>query len=232
MSKQKTFTIGVTNNISWLALLAKELNYFKEIDAKVEFRRFTVAKEQLKALQKGWVDFAHLLDVNVAYLGFERKPAVKLITCVEQKQDAAILARADRNIQNPTDLKNKTIAYLPRTSSHMFLVKLLEKFNMNLTDVNLVECPPETMINKLIDGKVDAISVWSHHLVKAHYQLAEKGVSAHKFAGKDIYTFSIVLAASEKVLDKHQAVAQEVVLALKKAEEFYRRENHTMERLN
>jgi ABC-type nitrate/sulfonate/bicarbonate transport system substrate-binding protein len=216
----KKIIFGTTNNLSWTALLAKEKRFFSQRGLDIDFRSFISGKKCLAALQKGWIDVANIIDVNVAELAFIKKPKIKVLYITQIKRDDGIVAHKKSGVINPADLKDKKIGYLPKTSSHLFLVKFFEKHNILLDEKNLISMTPDIMRKEFFGGCIDAFSIWEPINVQMRFLAAQNDTDIVYFHNASISSFHVVLAASSKILKKDNVAVDSIVEALRDAERF------------
>ncbi len=224
----KSYTIGITNNISMLVILARSLNLFKSSTYDYKFRTFNTAKDNLAAINKGWIDFASLIDISIAYLGLEHKPKVKLIASMQEKYDEVIIAK--EHIKTTSDLIGKKIAYLPKTSSHMYLVKFCEFHNIDINSLNLIEMNPEKMVGNFFAEDIDAVSLWEPYSSNILITAGKNNQKLTIFNNQDIYKFTVVLAAHHNVINKNPAVIANFINIIKTAENYF--QTHKKEAIN
>lgn len=215
-----TITYGITKALSWLALIARENYYFKDQGLDIDFRTFVTGRQAMQALQKNWVDVANLVDVNIASLGYEKKQTIRMIATTQQKTDESLLARRDAGINTPQDLRSKRIAYLPKTSSHSFLYKFFEHHGLDFEDFDHVTVTPDVMQKRLLNGQVDAISIWEPVAMETRLLAGETGVELTIFQSEGYFRFYSVLAATDKALTKKEDDIRKILAALQQAVQF------------
>lgn len=72
-----------------------------------------------------------------------------------------ILGRRSRGVVSPGDLRGKWIATFLHTSSEYYLATELARYAIAVEDVEVVGVKPELAVTQaLIDGEVDAITIW------------------------------------------------------------------------
>ncbi len=75
-----------------------------------------------------------------------------------------MLARQDRGIKAPEDLKGKTVGITAGSSGHFFLSLFLTYHQMPMSDVKIVDLEPARLSQALIEGQVDAIVTWEPYI--------------------------------------------------------------------
>lgn len=195
-------TYGIMKNLSWLAILAREQGLFRAAGVDIDFRFFPTGRKAVTALRNGWVNMANVIDANIALLAFEKKPGIRLIACTQTKQDDSILARRDAGIEAPEDLAGKKVGYLPRTSSHMFLLRFFEHYSLDINSAELVPISPDIMQKQFLRGELDAFSAWEPYLTETRLIAAQEGIPLQRFENTGFYNFHVMLAVHDKLYRK------------------------------
>jgi NitT/TauT family transport system substrate-binding protein len=160
-----------------------------------------------------------LVDANLAIIGFEDTRDVTAIASVTEKTDDAIVARADRGISTPGDLAGRRIAYLPGTSSHVFLRQFQRSQGLDLSGAELIPLAPPAMQAALINGDVDAISVWQPFRFNAVTSLGSRAI---QFENGGVYRARVYLTARKSALAPRADAYRRVLRALIQAEDYAR----------
>ncbi len=85
-----------------------------------------------------------------------------------------VIARRSAGIESIADLKGKRVGTMITSSSGYFLHLLLQHEGLSFDDVELKDIRPYTAITTaLLDGSVDAISIWEPHAENAIRQLGD-----------------------------------------------------------
>ncbi|NND65771.1 MAG: ABC transporter substrate-binding protein [Gammaproteobacteria bacterium] len=216
----KPLQFGITGPISWLTILAKEKDMFLDRDLSIRFRTFLAGKKAMQALRKGWVDIANVIDANVASLATEKKVNVRLLACTQTREDGRILARADADIYQPSDFYGERLAYMPGTSSHMFIVYFAKHHRLNIEKLNLVPVRMDRMEQALLSGDVDACSVWQPFSFQIQQAASRQNIELVNFPNEGFFRYFIMLAAHEKTLQKRRQEIDTVIDVLKQAAQF------------
>jgi sulfonate transport system substrate-binding protein len=122
--------------------------------------------------------FAQAANSNLVYIA--NQPASPL--------GEALVVQKDSKIQNVQDLKGKRIALNKGSNVHYLLLKILEKNNLTLQDIEVVYLPPSDARAAFERGSVDAWVIWDPFLAAAEHQIGartlvsgENLVSNHQF---------------------------------------------------
>lgn len=213
----KEIKVGAPANISMLLLVAEAKGFFKEEKVNVKYIPLQTGKIAQDALSSGDIDLGILVDSNIAFVNFIAGNDIKVLAAIEEKNDDSLLYRKDRKINSIADLKGKKIAYLPATTSHIYLERFLSKNNIPFNKIKAVSLLPAAMIPALIKGDVDAISIWQPFIYNAQQQLGDK---AGEFSDKEAYTSYALLASKSANVSKYTTEYQAILKALIKAEDF------------
>ena len=87
-------------------------------------------------------------------------PSLRLVASVALVNTNEIVARRNRNIHQPADLKGKRIGFCPNTSSEYFLLAFLLVTKIPLSEVILVNITAAGLVEAIVNGDVDALSGW------------------------------------------------------------------------
>lgn len=216
---QKTYVIAGPRNLCMLPIIAEERGFFEAEGVSCRFEPLQTGIIALNALHSGDIDFAVPVDVNIAFVKYEGASPMRIIATIQEKIDDAVLARRDHGISSPNDLRGKTIAYLPATTSHVFLWRYLQRHGIDFDDVNLRKMTPPAMEAAIVTGAVDAVSVWQPYRYNALKRLGDQAIVLDD---DSLYTVYAALVVREDALDEHRDAYERVLRALFQAEEFAR----------
>ena len=96
-----------------------------------------------------------------------------------------IVARRSAGIESVADLKGKSVATIPQTSSGYFLNRMLEQSGLTFDDIDAQPIVPlENMVTALDEGRVDAVVIWEPYSEQAARVLGDDVVL---FDGDGVY---------------------------------------------
>ena len=110
-SKLTTVTLAdATSPYSAPIYVADKKGFFKEEGLSVQITTFTAGRLCLDALLGGKADFAMVADTPIMRIGFANPTNIAILSTIAES-DAAIkfIARKDKGINGPADLKGKKI---------------------------------------------------------------------------------------------------------------------------
>ena len=161
--------VGMVAAIDMLALpIAVERGFFEKWGLDVTIARpYATGVDALNALQAGETDMvqagvpsigAILRGMDLVYLGNFSGNATKY----GSDATLALIAGKDSGIVKGDlkSLKGKKIATSFGTINHLYILALLEKAGLAVTDVSLVNTPPPEMSVALLAKGVDAFACW------------------------------------------------------------------------
>lgn len=156
--------------------LAKERGWFEEAGVDVTVLERASGKEALAELMDGIADYATAADTPIM-LTLLKSPPMKVVATVSLGTDTmTIVARRDRAITSSLDLQGKRIGFAMGTNSQYFLDTFLELRALKPDVLVRVPLKPDELVKALIDGQVDAISVWTPFNHQAMEALGTKGL--------------------------------------------------------
>jgi NitT/TauT family transport system substrate-binding protein len=162
-SKQlEKITIAVT---PWPAsapiYVAHEKGYFRDEGLDVTLHSYISGHLGLDAVLSGKVDLATCGDTPIARAVADGKPVAVVATIAEIDRAIRIIARKDRAISRPNDLRGKKIGLVRGTTADFFLHTYLAVAYIDPKDVRVVNVATDKLVDALLKGEVDAVSTWS-----------------------------------------------------------------------
>lgn len=223
-SSKETIRIGGPANISMLVIIAENEGYFDDFDFGVTYEHVQTGKITQDALISNDLDLGIIVDSNIAYMSFYEDNVVDAIASIMKKTDDGLVVRADRDINKPSDLRGKTVGYLPATTSHVFLNRFLALHGLRESNLELLEMTPPAMQAAIIRGDVDAISVWQPFRYNVQLEL---GAAAAIMNDPSVYVAQSLLAAKSRFLEKHEEKIPSILSAIVAAEAYVRENPET-----
>ena len=216
-SQPKPIKIGGPQNISLLVIIAEKKGFFSQASVQASYMPLQTGKIAMDSVISGDLDLGVLVDSNVAFIRYQPNADVKVVASITEKRDDAIVARKDKGIRSPRDLAGKNVAYLPATTSHIFLARFLKANKVDINKLDLVTMTPPAMQAAMLNGDIAAASVWQPFRYNISKELAGKII---EFKNTDVYGARAILAATSKKLSEHRDGIGKVLKALILAEEW------------
>jgi NitT/TauT family transport system substrate-binding protein len=173
------------------------------------------AKAAVEAVIAGKADLAFAADTPfvLATLAGEKLYILAVVATTERYN--AIVARTDRGISSPRNLKGKRIGAALGTTAHFFLESFLSAQGMGMNEVVVVDIKPGEEARKAIaEGTIDAVSYWSYFAKQMVLQLGEKGAI---FYDDSLYSDTGIITCRQDYAKAHPEAIRKVLGALVRA---------------
>jgi len=206
--KSDVVRIGIQQSLSPL-WIAKENGWFeeafKEIGVDVEWVEFQSGPPQFEGIAAGKLDFTEVGNTPVIGGQAADVPFKEIAVTADGYLANAILVGADSGIKTIEDLKGKKIAVAKGSSAFGFLYTVLEKYNIDPSELEIIQLQPDEATPAFENGTVDAWSIWEPFVsIQTVRNKAEVLVN-----GKDINLSSPSFAvARQGILDENPEYAE------------------------
>lgn len=210
-------TWGGPKNISMLPIIAEQKGFFKEEGLNIETKYLQTGKIAMDALLSKDLDFAVMVETNVAFIKYQKGAEIEVICSIEEKYDDAIVARKDKGINEPKDLEGKTVGILIGTTSHVFADRFVNFYNLDASKINFINLAPPAIQAGLLTGQIDAGSVWQPFRYNVEKQLGDIVI---QFNDKDIYKAYGIISIRNQFGKEHPETVKKFLSALIQAENF------------
>lgn len=198
------------------AFIAKEKGFFDKYNVDVELVLIPDASKSYEAYLKGEHD--GILDPSTNAITATAEGAPTKIVFIADYSYTGDSIIAKPGINSITDLKGKTVSFEGVNSfSHMFVLKLLEKYGLGEGDVKFENIPVSDVPAALDSGKIDAGHSWQPYTSEA----LAKGYKIIGNAGDVPGLITDVLALHEKFVNERPEDVKSIVKALLEARDFY-----------
>lgn len=205
--------------------VAIEKGFFREEGIAVEPVKITEGRSILEALNKGEINMGF---ANLVSLVQSRNDGADLVAItggpVEDTGhiENGIFVRANSGIQKPADLAGKKVAVNVRKNIiELITLEYLERQNINLNTVEIIEIPFPKMLEGLVKGDVDAAP-----LIVPFKSMAEQNSDVRLLSDYVVEMFSKFESSSylvsRKWADSNKSTVSKMQRAMKKATDFCR----------
>lgn len=202
---------------STITIIAQKNGYFKEEGLNIDVKKFTSGKLCLDAVLGGGANFATVAETPLMHAGFSGQKVYVISTIVYSDNDCKVIARKDRDILSPIDLKGRKVATFVGTSAEFFMNAFLKAHGLSASDVKVTNLKPPDMVIALVQGGIDAYFIWEPHIYNGKKQLGDNAII---FTGRDVYTETFNIAIMEKFAKENPDAVMKIIRALLKAEKF------------
>jgi NitT/TauT family transport system substrate-binding protein len=212
-----TIAVNSTYVGSGLVLIAAASGYFSAEGLAVTIQSHTTGRAALDSMLQGRADFATAAEGPLMFAVMKGAPAAIVATISTESGAHGIVARKDRGIAAPADLKGKRIGATLGTSSHFFIDVVLVERKVPAREVHIMNFRPEQMADALLAGKVDAVSTWEPYFGLSKEALGDAG-AVMRTDGNFFVTFNVV--GQRDFIRNNPATMKKLLRALIRAEEF------------
>ena len=154
--KVENLRVGVLpDSISALLYIAKQQGMFKRHGLEVLFENYQAGAYAVNDLLAGKVDVATAIEFVLVLQGFKRED-LRAIGTISSSDTIEVVARKDRGIEKPEDLKGKIVGSSKGTATDFFLSTFLSFNNIHPGEVRTVDVKPAEVLTALSEGKIDA----------------------------------------------------------------------------
>ena len=196
---------AATNEASALVWIAADLGFFEQAGLDVTLNDYAFGRLAAEAMLAGEADMATAAEFVVVRESFERDN-LSVIGSMSESRSFSIVARRDRGIASPTDLRGKRVAVAIGTQAEFFLNRFLEFNGLSTRELDVIDLAPTEMVEALVDGGIDAIGILDPHAYEAEMRLGDQ---AAVFDGlfDDVHHFLLVstdewVAANPETTDR------------------------------
>jgi sulfonate transport system substrate-binding protein len=216
-----SITIGVEQSpLLALMMIAEDQGFFSKQGVDVAVKYYASGKLALNGMFSGEVEFATPAGTPIVFSSFERTDFSIVATIGSSDNDPKIVARKDRGIQKPGDLRGKRIATQKASAVHFFLHSFLIINGLSERDVMLSFKHPDALVPALAKGEIDAFSMREPYISRAK-TLLRKNIILFEEPGLQLKTYNLV-GFNTFIKDKPQAV-KNILQTLLKSEEFVKK---------
>ena len=202
------------------ATVARVKGFFQSEGLEANAVPFASGRLALDALIGGKADFATVAETPIVLAAMQGQPIQVLCTFTASERNTKILARKDRDINSPVDLKGKKVAVTAGTNGAYFFELVLKNNGLTPTDLEQINLAPQDMAAAIARGDVDAICTWEPHVRNAQKTLGENAIVLNIPPGQYTQTFNIVVL--RKYAEEHPAALTAFLKALLRSESFMR----------
>ncbi len=186
-----------------LIAIADAQGYFKKCGVEVSIRKYPSGSSALDALLNGEVEMATVVDFRFAW-EMSKDPPIRVVASQGEVFESRIVARKDRGILQPSDLKGKRIGFVPNTISEFALQTFLLENDISPSEVIAVPINLLDQTSAVVDGRVDAVSAFVTFAFDAVDRLGENGVV---WDTRHHLVYNALLVVKESVLRSPEAVS-------------------------
>lgn len=210
-----TIAYAPTNSI--LAQVAQAQDYYLQEGLEATLHLQPYGKLALKEMLEGKADFAICGETPIMFAIMNGEEISIIATIQISNKDSAIIARRDKGILTPSDLKSRKIGMTSGTVSDFLLDAFLAVNGISRKEVKVVNMKADDLPDALANGELDVIATFSPFVTQAQKKLGNKGTT---FYGEDIYTQTFDVVATQEYIRRNPGKVRKLLSALINAEKF------------
>lgn len=207
---------GPPLEISALIYIADDQGFFRENGLNVTIRNYDTGASAANGLGAGEIDLATASESVLATNVLTNRP-FRTVATIDKYEGNFLIARKDRGIVKPSDLKGKKIGVVKGTTGEFYLGRFLELNGIPLTDVSIIDLKPAQMSDAITRGDVDAVLIWQPFANSIKTSLGPNAVLYPAQSGQ--VAFWQIIGRSTWLAD-HPALVDRFLSSLVRAEKF------------
>lgn len=204
-------------DVGALEWIAHERGFFGKVGLDVDIKGYASGKDAIAALRGGQAEVATAADFVVASGSFT-DPGLRVLANISYYRNKSVVARRDRGIERPEDLKGKRIGVTSPSGAEYTLYVFLAMHGLDEKDVTLVHLSPKEIVDAMARGSIDAAITWEPHVQEIQSLL---GTGAATFEGSVFDVYLLLVTRQETVTAKEKAM-KKLMHAMVLAEEWAR----------
>jgi NitT/TauT family transport system substrate-binding protein len=213
----ETVTIAAyAGDTGTLIYLAEALGYYRQNNLNVIIKNYESGKQATDAMLAGQADVSTATDFVFVSNSIHHAD-LRTIGTIAMADLNELVARKDRGIVTPKDLKGKTIGITKKSVSEFMLGRFLLFNDILMQDVRIVDCTPRELIRSIITGHLDAALSWDPNIYIMKKYLGKNVVSWQVQSGQD---FNFLLITRKKWIKSHFSAGKRFLAALVRAEQY------------
>jgi NitT/TauT family transport system substrate-binding protein len=208
--------------------VALDRGYFKENGLDIQLQSFPTGKIALDQVLDGKAALATVSDIPIMFEAMKDRKIAILATISSTGKEFAIVARKDRNISKPDDLRGRHIGVVKGMAGEFFLDTFLVINQIPRREIKSIPVGPEQTFDALMSGEVDAVSTWNPYLERLKRELGDRGVI---FYGEELYKMTWNVTTMQEFAEKKPVTVLRVLHALLEAEAYIRKHPDESQRI-
>lgn len=203
-----------------LVYVADAKGYFRDGGLEVSFNVFSLGRDALANVIEGKADIATVYETPTVIRMHQGNDLGILSTLHTSSRGHALIARRDRGIAQPADLRGRRIGVTRGTSMEYFLSIFLATEGIPATDIHEVQVEPADYEKVLREGMVDALVAFNPHRFRLQGIFGdERSVT---FYSKVFTEASLLVGQRENIHEKREAHMR-LMRAIVRAQDFVER---------
>ncbi len=219
--KAEKVRMGVRNSpVCALVYIAQQQNQFKRHGVDLSIENYQAGAYAVNDLLSGKVDVVTAAETVLALQAF-KSGDLRAIATISSTNNTEIVARRDRGIAKPEDLKRKRIGIVKGNVTEFFLHAFLSFRGIHSGEIRAVDLKPAEMVTAITEGKIDAASCFPPFLDTIKKNLGQNGVSWSAQGGQDYY---VILLTRADLIKARPRVIDGLLKGMIEAEDFLKKD--------
>ena len=216
-AEPESLRIGFLDDpLASLLYVAQEKGMFQHRNLKVTFRNYEGGAYAVRDLRAGELEVAVCTEFVLALQGF-RGSELRTIGTIATADNVEVIARADRGIRLPEDLRGRKVGVSKGMNTEFLLGSFLAFHGLRPRDVRIVDHNPSALVAALASGEVDAACLYPPFSYASKRSLGGQALSWAAQGGQDYF---FLLTTSTDLLKARPRAFRELLAALLEAETY------------
>ncbi|MBI5551240.1 MAG: ABC transporter substrate-binding protein [Desulfobacterales bacterium] len=178
---------------SGLIAIAHDQGHFKAAGLAVSMDPYPSGRDAMEAVLRGQAQAATVSDASFAVKALG-EPSLRVLASIGSTTVSQIVARKDRGIRTPSDLKGKRVGFSAGTTTDYFLYAFLIMENIAPAEIMAVNIPAARQAEAVVSGEVDAVCAFARDAFTARKRL---GANATLWDPQNNLAYHCLLAARQ-----------------------------------
>jgi NitT/TauT family transport system substrate-binding protein len=202
--------------------------FFLQDGLEVNAQKYPLGKFALQAVLEGKADIATVAETPFMLAVMKGEDIAIIATIQRSKNNYTVIARRDRGIHSPQDLKGKKVGVSLGTSGDYFLDAFMGIHGISRSSIKVSNLKPDALLEAIVNGDVDAIATLPFVLIQSQKKLGNRAVT---FDSENVYTQFFNVVARREFVRRNPGMVNKLLRALVKAEEYVSRNNAEVQKI-
>jgi NitT/TauT family transport system substrate-binding protein len=201
-----------------LFFVAENMQFFSQNNLNITTRKYDSGALALNGVLNGEADIAVGTTEFPLVIKALSQKEISTIASMTKSEYIYLVGRADRGIQNISDLKGKTLGTTFGTIAQFYLGRFLELNGISSQDITLVDVKtPVDWVNAVVNGSIDAVATAQPYANLAMEGLGDNSVAWSIQSNQPLYALAI---ATNSWITAHPGSVNLFLKSLLQAEEY------------
>lgn len=216
LNKQvSVLTVSSTNSfLEEPVKVALAKNFFNKYGIDLRVKSYSAGSDALNGLTKGEVDLAFSSETPFLHSIINDNQIKSIATIVSANKHVNVIGLVQKDINEISDLKDKTIGITLGSNAEYYLQLVLEKNGLSIEDVILLDVEPAQMQQVIYNDRVDAVVTWNPI---ASSILNNSNIQSKRLDDDNAYTVYFQIATTDKLINQNPYAISNFLLALQEA---------------